>query len=324
MLIVGDIGGTNARFGCVDRAGLVCDVMSLPVAAHGTFEAALRQYCAQVGRPAVIEAAALAIAAPVIDGVARLTNSGWVVSAAAVQAACGAQRVALLNDFEALALALPLLTQADVVSLGGGAIDRRLPMAVIGPGTGLGVAACVPDGAGDYLALASEGGHVTLAPGDDFEAEVLGVVRRQFGHVSAERLLSGIGLPVLHSAIATACGEVAAQLSPEEITQRAQHGDGAATRTLELFCAMLGGFAGNVVLTLGARGGLFVAGGIGQRLAGYLPGSAFRRRFEAKGRFADYLAPLATVLVSAPNAALLGCAARVARPARVPGNATRT
>jgi glucokinase len=181
-------------------------------------------------------------------------------------------------------------------------------MAVIGPGTGLGVAGCIP--AGDrWIALPAEGGHATAAPADDFESEVLCYARREHGHVSAERLLSGIGLPLLHRAVAAANGRPVEDLTPEEITRRAlDEGDADCHATLATFCAMLGGFAGNVALTLGTRGGVFIAGGIAQRLGDVFVASRFRERFEAKGRFREYLAAIATALITAPHAALLGAA----------------
>lgn len=317
--LVADIGGTNARFGLVNAPGApVEQVQSMRCADYATPEAAACAYLADVGsragempRPRV---AAFALATAVSGDIVRMTNSAWTVSAAATRSALGAERVILLNDFEALALALPRLAPVDVLSIGGGLLNHRLPMAVIGPGTGLGVAACVPTPDGGWVALPSEGGHATLAAVDDFEAEVLRVVRSEHAHVSAERLLSGLGLPLLYRAVATVRGRVHdAALAAPDITRLAlADADASCVETVALFCAMLGGFAGNVALTIGARGGLLIAGGVAHTLRDVLPRSRFRERFEAKGRFRGYLAPIATGLIIAPHAALDGAAQGIA------------
>lgn len=317
--LVADIGGTNARFGLVQAPGAAVEqVKSMRCADYPTPEAAARAYLADVGSHAGVvpqpRVAAFALATAVSGDIVRMTNSAWTVSAAAVRDALGAERVILLNDFEALALALPRLAPVDVQAIGGGLINHRLPMAVIGPGTGLGVAACVPTPDGGWVALPSEGGHVTLAAADDFEADVLRVVRREHAHVSAERLLSGLGLPLLYRAVAAVRGRAHdAALGAPDITRLAlAEGDANCAETVDLFCAMLGGFAGNVALTLGARGGVLIAGGVAHTLRDLLPRSRFRERFEAKGRFRGYLAPIATGLIVAPHAALDGAAQGIA------------
>lgn len=316
MILVGDIGGTNARFGLV-ASGALRDVQALRVADHAQAGEALGLYLRQIGAPP-IERAALAIAGSVDGDRVRLTNGGWDFSRAELRQQLGAADIVLLNDFEAIAWALPHLRSEALLHLGGGQIDARLPLAVLGPGTGLGVAACIPNGAGGWIALATEGGHVTLAPADDFESEILRVMRADLPHVSAERVVSGIGLPRLYAAIAAVRGQPQEVLTPEDITARAlAHADALCMATLDTFCAMLGTVAGNLALTVGARGGVFVTGGIAQRLRAMLPASRFRARFEAKGRFASYLAPVATELIVADHAALVGCAA--AAEALVPG-----
>ena len=183
-------------------------------------------------------------------------------------------------------------------------------LAVIGPGTGLGVAAVLQTGQG-WQALPGEGGHATLAPADDFESALLAHVRRRHAHVSAERLLSGIGLPTLHEAVCAVQGGPASPevMTPERILEGGLSGrDPACARTLDSFCAMLGGFAGSVALTLGARGGVYVGGGIVPRLGDYFFHSRFRERFEAKGRFQPYLAGIPTALITDTLAAMGGVA----------------
>jgi glucokinase len=254
------------------------------------------------------------VATAVGDDRVTLTNSGWSFSRDGARAGLGLDRLEVLNDFEALALALPCLKPTQLRPVGrtgtpapGGA------MAVVGPGTGLGVAGIVPHG-GRWVALPGEGGHATLAPADEFESAVLAAARREFEHVSAERLLSGIGLPVLHRAVAAVEGVAADAVDAERIVERGLAGtDARCSLTLDLFCAMLGGFAGNVALTVGARGGLYVGGGIVPRLGERFFVSRFRERFEAKGRFRPYLQAIPTFLITDTLVALTGAGAALAQ-----------
>jgi glucokinase len=236
-----------------------------------------------------------------------LTNADWRFSISQVQASLGLSSFQVLNDFEALALSLPRLGAQQLRA--HGALPRADGvLGVIGPGTGLGVGGVLPCGGG-WMALSSEGGHATLAPVDDFESAVLQAARRELSHVSAERLLSGIGLPLLHRSVAAALGLAAEPLSTEAIVARGLSGECAVcSRTVDQFCAFLGSFAGGVALTLGARGGMFIGGGIVPRLGERFFQSAFRARFEAKGRFQPYLAAIPTALITDTLAALTGAA----------------
>jgi len=312
--LVADIGGTHARFGWLDGpVAAVEQVRSFPVREHaGPAQAAatyLHELARRLGagyRPA--RCAAFAVATAVDGDRVELTNSRWSFSRRGLAADLGLQTLLVLNDFEALALALPRLTSNQLRS------DRPLPvvrsatLAVLGPGTGLGVGAVVPTSHG-WVAIAGEGGHATLAAADAFESEVLAQVRREFGHVSAERLLSGIGLPVLHAAVAAVHGLRTAPASTEQIVERGVAGtDALCASTLDSFFALLGGFAGNVALTLGARGGVYIGGGLVPRMAERFFASRFRERFEAKGRFRAYLEGIPTPLVTDTEAALTGAA----------------
>ncbi|MFG6466991.1 glucokinase [Roseateles sp. BYS87W] len=315
--LVADVGGTNARFGTVAGPGAaVEDVRVLPVAAHAGPAAAVRAYLA--GRPADTPAprsAAFALATALDGDRIELTNGAWSFSRAQTQQDLGLQTLLCLNDFEAQALSLPKLSGDQLRSWDGARLAPRdvaagTVMAVIGPGTGLGVGGVIR-APGRWLAVPGEGGHATLAPGDDFESDVLRAARREFPHVSAERFLSGIGLPVLCRSVAAVLGqgEDVSALAPEHIVARGLSGESAAcSRTLDVFCAMLGGFAGNVALTLGARGGMFIGGGIVPRLGERFFQSEFRRRFEAKGRFQGFLAGIPTALITDTLAALSGAA----------------
>jgi glucokinase len=309
--LVADVGGTNVRFGIVVEPGATPSAIRRYVCAeYPSLQDAALAYLEESGVPASArpKMAAFALATAIDGDIVKMTNSPWVISRSAAQTALAVAQLQLLNDFEALALALPRLGPADYKLIGEFAPRAGLTMAVIGPGTGLGVAGCVPGG-GRWHALATEGGHVTACAADEFESEVLRAARAEHVHVSAERLLSGIGLPTLHRAVASARGRLVETLTPEEISNRAlQTRDADCVATLETFCAMLGTFAGNVALTQGARGGVFIAGGIPGKLGHVFLRSRFRERFEAKGRFRDYLAAVATPLITASDVALLGAA----------------
>jgi glucokinase len=319
--LVADIGGTNARFGWIADAAAaashsVGDVRTLPVAGHATLADAARAYLADIeaatraaGRPwQAPHKAALAVATAITGDRVSFTNSPWSFSRTALQAALGLDALLVLNDFEALALSLPTLGAGQLRSAAA-LPSGRGTLAVIGPGTGLGVGAVVQTPHG-WQALPGEGGHVTLAAADDFEAELLRLARREFAHVSAERFLSGTGLPLMQRCVAAALGTPGTtELTPEQIVTRALDGsDATCVCTMDSFCAMLGGVAGNLALTLGARGGVYIGGGIVPRLGERFFNSAFRARFEAKGRFQSYLAAVPTALITDTLAALRGAA----------------
>lgn len=311
--LVADIGGSNARFGWIDAPGAgVAHVQRLPVADHAGPAQAAQAYLQQLGVTlgAACRAprrAAFAVATPVEGDRIAFTNSHWDFSTAQVQAALGLDVLRMLNDFEALALSLPHLRPAQIRT-DGAAPDGRDTLAVVGPGTGLGVAGVIRTATG-WVALPGEGGHVTLAPVDDFESALLASVRRQMPHVSAERLLSGIGLPVLHGAVCDVSGAPLQTLTAKQIVEQGLAAPGSTCeKTLGVFCAMLGSFAGNVALTLGARGGVYIGGGIVPRMADYFFASRFRQCFEAKGRFTSYLQAIPTALITDTLVALTGAA----------------
>jgi len=319
--LVADVGGTNARFGWVSRPGLqITNVRTLPVAEHAGLADAVRAYLGGLAKELgnalhPPRKAAIAVATAVAGDQIDLTNSHWRFSRLGLQAELGLQTLLLLNDFEALALSLPRLGAAQLRT--SGELPRPAgTLAVIGPGTGLGVGGVVQTPHG-WVAVSGEGGHATLAPADDFEGQLLRHVRREFEHVSAERLLSGIGLPVLYRAICAVSGVQAEALAAESIVERgAADADAACARTLDVFCALLGGFAGNVALTLGARGGVYIGGGIVPRLGPRFFASAFRERFEAKGRFRAYLESIPTAVITDTLAALSGAALAIEQHGR--------
>ncbi len=312
--LIADIGGTNARFALTapdSRRGFDRDTIRvLRVADFPTPVAAALHYLAgQAVRPG---GAVLAVAGPTDGETAQLTNHPWSFSADALRAAIGSPAVQLVNDFAAVARALPELGPMDWRPLGPAhtsatGTDHRT-YAVLGPGTGLGVAA-VTMREGRAFVLQTEGGHASFAPGNPEEIAILECLGRRYGRVSWERLLSGAGLVNIHAAVCEIAGEPVAALTPEDVTARAAGGEErASVRSVEIFCAVLGAFAGDAALLYGAWDGVFIAGGIAPALAPWLAAGGFRARFEAKGRFAGRLARVGAALVVHPFPGLLGAA----------------
>ena len=311
VALIADIGGTHARFALVEGA-TVSEPVVMRCAEHaGPAEAAAAFLAAHGGgvRP---DRAAFAVASPITGDVVDLTNSAWHFSIEAVRQTLGLKRLEIVNDFTAVALSVRHLGADHLLKIGAGVAVSGCPVAVLGPGTGLGVSAVVPDRQGRWTALATEGGHVTLAATNAQEDAVLEWLRRRFGHVSAERVLSGPGLVNLYEALAGLRGVHPVYGTPDAISQRGLDGSCPLCRdALEMFFAILGTVAGNLALTVGARGGVYVAGGILPRMRDAFAQSAFRHRFEDKGRFRDYLGPVPTWLVVHPQPAFAGLAGLV-------------
>ncbi|KAB2940287.1 MAG: glucokinase [Hyphomicrobium sp.] len=305
--LVGDIGATNARFALIAPDGALSRHANLLCEDYSGIGAAIEAYLAQAnaGRPAH---AILAVAtAPDGDRVS-FTNNPWTFSITQLAESLGVRRLRVINDFHANALAVPRLAASDRVKVGGGEPVAETPMGVIGPGSGLGVSTVVWTGT-SYMPVPGEGGHVTMAAADDAEGEVLALLRRRFDHVSAERVLSGPGLVNLYNALCEIGGRPSPGLTAAQITDPATAAeDACAKRAVAMFCAMLGTVAGNLALTLGARGGIYIAGGIVPKLGAAFAQSQFRARFEDKGRFRTYLSAIPTFVVIRPDAALLGAA----------------
>ncbi|MGE4377471.1 MAG: glucokinase [Burkholderiaceae bacterium] len=373
--LLADIGGTNIRLAWQAGPGdALHDLWVRPCAQFASLEAAIRAYVAEVGI-AVPQEAALGIANPVTGDAVRMTNRDWSFSQSALRAALGLRRLVVLNDFTALALAVPRLTPQMLRQVGGGAPQAGAAVGLLGPGTGLGVSGLVFAPDGTDIPLAGEGGHATLAAQTPLEWELLRILQRRYGHVSAERVLSGQGLVDLYHALREHAGlgacwtlgvdsenaprrgqflpdspphsgamgqedgkkwAAAAHSQPTipksdrlpggaDVSEAAQvtalaldageARDALALQALELFCGFLGTVAGDLALTLGARGGVFLGGGIVPRLGAWFEQSGFRARFEAKGRFQAYLAPIPCwVIDPAAAPALYGAARALDRP----------
>ncbi|PKU26554.1 glucokinase [Telmatospirillum siberiense] len=306
--LIADIGGTNARFSLVyPGVAEPQDTRVLPCDDYDGLAEAATAYLEEIAPPVHPLAGAFAVACPVLGDRVELTNRDWIFSVAELKEQLGLERLEVVNDFIAVALSVPRLTDEHKIAVGGGTSVFGAPIAVIGPGTGLGVAGLLAGESG-WQALPTEGGHVTMAAATEKEARILDWLRDRHGHVSAERVLSGPGLLNLYQALAALEGRTAEFTSPHEVTQGAQAGDSLAGETLATFFAMLGTVAGNLALTLGARGGLLIAGGIVPTLVKQLPTSEFRSRFESKGRFKSYLAAIPTHVITHPYPAFVGLA----------------
>ena len=311
--LVGDIGATHARFGLVSPDAELLHSRTLPDEEYPTIDAALAAFLKERGPLPMPRQGAIAIASPVTGDQITMTNHPWSFSIRELGERLRFDRLEVINDFTALALALPHLKPQDRVSVGGGTAIPNSPIGVLGPGSGLGVSGLVPSREG-WIALAGEGGHATMAPATDRESAVLDRMRRHFDHVSAERVLSGPGLVNLYNTLAQLDGIPAKGYTAAQITDLAiRSEDPLCVDATSMFCAMLGTMAGNLALTLGARGGVYIGGGIVPKLGRTFLESPFRERFEVKGRLATYLETIPTFVVTHPLPAFLGCAALLAQ-----------
>lgn len=303
--LLADIGATYARF-CIERErGRFERTAVLPCDDFAEFVPMVRAYLDTVPdlRP---KHGALAIAYPIDGDWVRMTNRAWEFSIHDVQQQLGLTTLLVVNNFTALAMALPGVSDEGRVQVGGGHPTGDGVVGLIGPGTGLGMSALIP--AHDrFISLASEGGHTSFSPIDERELRVLQHVWKSMAHVSAERLVSGPGIELIYEALRGGDASRPAALPTAEIVRRAQRGDDPlCAETVDCFCAMLGTVAADLALTLGATGGIFVGGGIVPRLGELFRKSPFRQRFEAKGRFSAYLARIPTYVLTGDNLAFHG------------------
>jgi glucokinase len=314
--MIADIGGTNARFALLDGPERRDEIV-LACADYPDLVTAAEHYLDRVGavggnrRP--IEAA-IAIAGPITGDIVRMTNHVWQFSAAQTRQRLGLRRLIILNDFTALAMAVRHLPSEELEQIGRGRAAPGQPIAVLGPGTGLGVSGLIPTGP-HWIPLQGEGGHVTLSVMNEREIAVLQQLHQRFSHVSAERVLSGPGLVNLYDALCGVERVVPKVLTPPEITRRAQEAScSICLEAVSMFCGLLGTLAGNLVLTLGALGGVYVGGGIVPSLGRLFTNSHFRDRFEDKGRYNDYLSRVPTYIIRSELPALLGLASAFTDP----------
>ncbi|MFL9882656.1 bifunctional transcriptional regulator/glucokinase [Paraburkholderia agricolaris] len=309
--LLADIGGTNARFALETSPGEISSVQVYPCADYPGVAEVIKKYLkdTRIGR---VNHAAIAIANPVDGDQVRMTNHDWSFSIEATRRTLGFDTLLVVNDFTALAMALPGLTDMQRVQVGGGARRPNSVIGLLGPGTGMGVSGLIP--ADDrWIALGSEGGHATFAPADEREDIVLQYARKKWSHVSFERVAAGPGIEVIYRALAGRDKKrVAANVDTIEIVKRALDGEPLAAESVDVFCGILGTFAGNIAVTLGALGGIYIGGGVVPRLGEFFARSSFRKRFEAKGRFEAYLQNVPTYVITAEYPAFLGVSAILA------------
>jgi glucokinase len=303
--LVADIGGTNARFALSVSGEPPREERTLRTGDFPSVIEAARAYLQGRGPTSAV----FAVNGPVEDDLITLSNSPWSFSIREAQQALGLQRLVVINDFVAQALAVPVLAENERRKLGGGEPVAQRTIGVIGPGTGLGVAALLWV-SGGWLPMPSEGGHVSFAPHDEVDAAIADRLARRFDHVSNERMLAGPGLVNVAMALADLAGATLPPLQPKDVVDRAQAGTCQFCRqTIERYPALLGAAAGDLALMLLARGGVFIAGGVVAHLGEMFDVGRFRRAFVAKGRFQAYLERVPTYLVTRGNTGLMGAAA---------------
>jgi glucokinase len=309
--LLSDIGATNARFALLAE-GQRLDTTTYAVADYASPVEAAREFLAGPAAGHKPQIAVLAAAGPVVNGRVTMTNAAWTVDAERIRQGLGLQAVHVINDFEAQGWALPGYRPADLVEIGHVPEPDEGTMVVMGPGSGFGLAGMARDGKTEIV-LVTEAGHATLSSENRREDAIITALRDRLQHVSVERLMSGPGLVNLYHAIAEVDGLTVPQRSAAEIVEHALAGDNVECRnTLEAFCAFLGSVAGNAALTLGARAGVFIGGGIAPRFTDFIKQSPFRERFEAKGRMQPYLEKIPTWVIVHPYPAFVGLA-RLAR-----------
>lgn len=315
MILLADIGGTNVRFATLHDDGRIDGFESWLTALYPNIAEAVKAYAEMTGARLPFDGAAVCAAGPLNGDRIDLTNCGWKISVDEISAATGASAPVLVNDFAAVARALPVLGAGDLVQIGGGAPLAHAPKVALGPGTGLGVASAVFDGRGGWIGMPGEGGHVDLAATNEREIAIVFHLIREHGHVSVERVLSGPGLETLYLAIASLDGlKLNAKPMAHDIAAAARKGnDTAAVEAVALFTGWLGSVAGNLALSLGTQGGVYIAGGIVPQWGDLFDAKLFRRRFEAKGRMRGFLTPIPSYIVTAKDLAFRGLAEMVRR-----------
>lgn len=304
---VADVGGTNIRL-AQENNGQLSHIQKFLCNDFADIAEVIQGYFGHFPE-LQFTAGCIGIACPVDDDWIKMTNHHWQFSVTELKQTLGLEYLAVINDYTAIAMSLPVLTDAQKSQVGGGSPKAEGNIAVFGPGTGLGVGHLVPIAEG-WRCLDGEGGHVDFTPVDEIDMAIWRYLKDQLGHVSAEEIMSGRGLVQLYQAMAHYLNEPAVFTDPADITENGVSGACSLSQaTLGRFCAIMGTFAGNLALNLGTHGGVYIAGGIAPRFVEFLQDSDFRARFEAKGRFKDYVAAIPTYVVTEPEHGLLGAAA---------------
>jgi glucokinase len=306
--MLADVGSMYARFALETSRNQFERITALKCDDYPDFVSALKAYLAQVS-DVDIRHAAVAISNPVEGDMVRMTNYHWQFSIEQTRLQAGLDTLLVVNDFTALAMGVPHLTDEQRRQVGRGQAKSRSVIGLIGAGTGLGVSGLIPADDG-WISLGSEGGHVNFAPSDAREVDVLREAWQQYQHVSAERLMSASGLELIYKALSKRNNAKAGALAAPDITRKGlADEDALCAETLEVFCGMLGSIAADLSLTLGAFGGIYIGGNIVPRLGRYFDHSKFRERFEAKGRFSAYVSNIPTFVITAEHSTFIGVSA---------------
>ncbi|GAC1436278.1 MAG: glucokinase [Thermoanaerobaculia bacterium] len=296
-VIAGDIGGTKTLLRCVETAGEISIEKRYDSHRYPTFDDLIRDFLPLC--PGKVDAACFAVAGPVIRQRAEVTNLKWVMESPKLRTSSGIPLVALINDFYAVALGVPLLQPEDLVSLQTGNRDRTAPIAILGAGTGLGEAMVTFD-RGEWIVIPSEGGHADFAPQDEEQIRLLAALAKKYGHVSWERVISGMGIANIYE-FRTGRAEDAAR-----VAELAHRGDEAASQTFRMFVDIYGAEARNMALRLLARGGVFLAGGIAAKNQDFFTDGQFMKAFLRKGRFQELLRDMPVDLIVNEHVGLIG------------------
>ncbi|MBU6475641.1 MAG: glucokinase [Alphaproteobacteria bacterium] len=304
--LIADIGGTNARFATVGADGAVENIDVFACADYASLTDAAKAYLGKYEHTAAH--AVFAVAAPILGDEIKMPNHTWVMSQKKIKSDMGFKSLRVINDFAAVAHGVPLLSPEDYYQIGEGAAQKGAPVGIIGPGTGLGVAAVVFDERGRAIPVTTEGGHVTMCANTQREWNIIAELKREkYHHVSAERLVSGKGIVNLYQAICALDGIKPDKADPSDITKAGlDRSCPACVEALDLFADLLGTLAGNVALSLGAFGGVYIAGGIVTKLGDWFKTSRFRESFMNKGRSRDYLARIPTFVITHPYPGFVG------------------
>lgn len=304
---VADVGGTNIRLAQIDN-GQLSHIKKYLCSDYATIGEVIQCYFAEFPE-LTFDAGCLGVACPVVDDIVDMTNNSWQFSISELQSLLGLTWLGVINDFTAVAHAVTVLNNEQKAQIGQGKAKTGENVAVFGPGTGLGVKHLTPTDDG-WLALDGEGGHVDFAAVDDLDIAILHFLTKKLGHASAEEVLSGRGIVHIYQAIAEHKGLQAPLTEAADITDKAlTESCELCTATLAQFSKVLGSFAGNLALNLGTRGGVYIGGGIAPRFTDFIRQSDFRKRFEAKGRFRDYVADIPTFIITEPDHGLIGAMA---------------
>lgn len=306
--LVADVGGTNIRLGIADLNDLsISNILTYQCADFENIDSAISQYKQDSG--CNFELACIDVATAVTGDFVSLTNNHWQFSQKALKEQFSLTHLSVINDFTAIAMSVPNISDENKVQIGGDAPLEQKPIAIYGAGTGLGVAHLVHTGT-KWLPIDGEGGHVDFAPIDQDEVNILQQLQKKYKRVSAEQLLCGKGLIQIYQSLMKVKGQEAKDYQPADITRLAlENADAMAVKTLDVFCRVLGSFGGNLALNVKAQGGVYIAGGVVPRFIEYVKNSDFRRRFDTKGRFSPLVESIPVFVVTEEQPGLIGCAA---------------